>query len=207
MTTVSWKSLKQSADDASRPLPKDWYLLEVVKTEATTASTGSPMIKAQLRVIDGPANGRVLFTNFVLSLDNPNALIIFFRHMASFGFDDTFFDTLPEDAAIGLQVVADNLIGRTVMAEVGTRIFQGSERNEIQQYKPASNAPGGQGVATPAGTSGSVGRPPTGGSGAANGTPPVPSVPSTPPTPVVPTKNSTGPTDGDRSAPPSVPPF
>lgn len=136
MTSRSWGDLKKTADDASRPIPKDWYDVIISKAVANTASTGSPMIKVQMKVVGGPYNNRVLFTNFVLSTENAVALSIFFRNVDAFGLDDAFFTSLggaDSDPAIGMQTVAAALIGRTARAEVGIRTWQGQERNEVQQ--------------------------------------------------------------------------
>lgn len=137
MSTFSWKNLKKQADDASRPLPKDWYDLQVSKAEVRQAGTGSLMISARLKVTSGPYANRPLFTNFVLSADNPIALAIFFRNLAAFGLDDAFFETLtgPEDdPSVGLQTVANNLVDRVARGEVGIRTYQGTERNEVLQF-------------------------------------------------------------------------
>jgi hypothetical protein len=171
MSTFSWKNIKRQADDASKPVPKDWYDLQVSKADVKQASTGALMISARLTIVSGPYANRVLFTNFVLSLDNPTALAIFFRNLAAFGMDDSFFETLSgaesDDPSVGLQAIANSLVDRMARGEVSTRTYQGTERNEITQFARA------QGTGAP--TFGGGG----GFSQSASGAPGIPSLPAT----------------------------
>ena len=167
MASRSWGELRKQGEDATRPLADGWYDVRVTKAEATEASTGSPMIKVQFQVIDGPQAGRMLFTNLVLS-ENAFALSLFFKRMDALGLDGAFFDSLTgadSDPAQGLPIVANNLVGRLVSVELGTRVYQGTERNEVNNYRKFN----GQ-------VSGLV-QPPNMVGGATNGAP-VPSLPT-----------------------------
>jgi hypothetical protein len=186
VTSQTWQSLKKQADDASKPLPDDWYEVTVAKAEVKTASTGSLMIVAQLAVTAGPHTNRRLFNNFVLSVDSSFALSMFFKNMTAFGLDDNFFAQLPvngDDWSPGLQLVAEALLGRNAKAQVGTRTWNGQERNEILQLAQSTRvgAPTVN-VVTPGGSSNSAPTPNLGGGTqvAAASVPPVPSVVATP---------------------------
>ena len=142
VTSVSWGSLKKTAEAATKPLPVDWYDVTVVKAEAKVASTGSNMVSATLEVDSGPSKTRRLFTNFVLSPDNGFALGIFFRNMAAFGLDDRFFAELSQyPIEQGMDLIAQQLQGRQVRVKVGIRQWQGQDRNECQEF--AARAGGG----------------------------------------------------------------
>jgi hypothetical protein len=116
------------------------YLFEVQQADFKNASTGAEMIVAKLKVLEGPYAGRQLFTNFVLSPDNPFALRRFFLHMAALGIDNL------EAVAPGgnMELLARAVTGRRAYAEIGTRTWQGSERNEVK----AIAAAGGPGVSS-----------------------------------------------------------
>lgn len=212
VTSKSWGDLKKQADDASRPVPKDWYDVIITKADLTTASTGSLMIKAQLKIVGGPYNNRMLFTNFVLSTENSIALSIFFRNMSAFGLDDAFFASLAgadADPEVGMQTVAQTLVGRVARADVGIRTWQGQERNEVGQFARQTNTPIGGPVMPTSASSAPTPIIPTGvnrvSSGTAASVPPVPQVaaPVSPPVtsaPVVPTVTPS-------SAPPEIPAF
>ena len=208
MSTRSWADLRKQGEDASKPLPDGWYNVQVVKADATEASTGSPMIKTQLRVTDGPHATRVLFTQFVLSVESPFALSIFFKNMGALGLNDAFFDNLmgaESDPKVGMVTVAANMIGRTARAEVGSRTWQGREMNEVKslaegEFNPGMPKNNGGSVVSPTGIPTIPGGPQAG-KNAGQSLPSVPSVPSvTIPTPAT---NSSE----NNDTPPAVPAF
>lgn len=146
MTSLNWNALRKTAEDSTKPLPKDWYDVKATKAEATVASTGSPMIKLVLEVITGPHATRTLFTNLVVSQDSGFALNIFFRNVAAFGVDP---HVVAPNGDLGS--VAQALVGRTARAEVSTRTWQGQERNEVSNMAPATGNVAN--IATPTGPS------------------------------------------------------
>lgn len=185
MTTYDWNALRKAADDASKPIPDDWYDVVVDKAEATVASTGSKMLKVKLRVVGGPYDGRVLFTNFVMSTENGFAMSIFFRNLDALGIN-------PQRDAPGgsMEELAFAMTGRQARAQVGTRVWQNQPRNEINNMarsgSPQVGVPGG-GPSVP--TPGAVAPAPT----------PV-SMPTTPTPASAPV--SVTPTSGGSGAPP-----
>lgn len=178
MSDLDWAALQKEAATGGL-LPDGEYNLAVVDATATKASTGKPMIKCKFRVIDGAYEGRPTWSQFTLSTENPVALRIFFQHMAAFGLESPFFAALPSGEE-GLRIVADNLRNRAVHVRVGTRPFQGQDRNDITPLgPPPAGTPLPPGLVTGPPAVSPVGMTPNGG-------PPVPSGPSTPAGPPVP---------------------
>jgi hypothetical protein len=144
VTTINFGQVLKDAKSASfEALPIGDYDVEVTKAEAVTSSNGRPMIKATFKVIVGPHTNRQVMNNFVLSVDSPVALSIFFRHMKCFGLDDNFFAMLGESGT--LDPAASAMVGKRVRLELGHREWQGEMRNEVKQVKPYTGAPGGMG--------------------------------------------------------------
>lgn len=193
MSGVNWADLKKTADDATKPLPKDWYEVVVDSADQKTASTGSEMIAVKFKVDSGPHAGRVLFTNLVLSPDSGFALSLFFRNLGALGIDDGFFNQLSAsgmDVRASLTSIAQTIVGRRARVEVGIRQWQGQDRNEVTNMQAATTGAGG----VPGGP-GPIGAPPVPG---VVGGPPVP--PAGPPTPAASGPPVPGATGGD--APP-----
>lgn len=141
MTTVNFNQILKDAKSASfEALPLGDYDVETEKAEAVQSSNGRPMIKATFKVIVGPHTNRKVMNNFVLVVDNPTALAIFFRNMKCFGLDDNFFAALGDQGS--LEPVANSMIGRRVRLQLGQREWQGEMRNEVKQVKPYTGAPG-----------------------------------------------------------------
>lgn len=144
MTTVNFGQVLKDAKSASfEALPVGDYDVEVTKAEAVTSSNGRPMIKVTFKVIVGPHTNRQVMNNFVLSVDSPVALSIFFRHMKCFGLEEGFFAALGEQGT--LDPVANAMMGKRVRLQLSHRDWQGETRNEVKQVKPYTGAPGGMG--------------------------------------------------------------
>lgn len=144
MTTVNFNQVLKDAKSASfEALPIGDYDVETEKSEAVQSSNGRPMIKTTFKVIVGPHTNRKVINNFVLVVDNPTALAIFFRNMKCFGLEDNFFAALGDQGS--LDTVANAMIGKRVRLTLGQREWQGEMRNEVKQVKPFTGAPGGMG--------------------------------------------------------------
>ncbi len=192
MSGVSWRDLRKTAEDATKPLADGWYECVVEKAEATTASTGSPMIKTTLQVTSGTHAGRKLWTQFVFSPDNPNALIFFFRNMAALGLGESFFDSLTQqglDVDSSMLAIAQSIGGRQVRVRTAIRKFNGSDRNNVEELQPSESGPGGLPGGQPA-----VGIPSVG--GLPGGVPPMPPTTQAAPPTVPAQAPATGGTDG-----------
>jgi hypothetical protein len=158
LTTIDFGKALQDAKGASfEALPIGDYDVEVAKSEATTSQNGKPMIKTTMRVVTGPYEKRPIINNFVMSLENPQAVAIFFRHMKAFGLTEDFFASLGQTSS--LEPVATALVGRRAKLTLGHREWQGETRNEVKSVKPYTGAPSALAPAGP----GAVGGPPLGG--------------------------------------------
>ena len=196
---VNWSDLRKQADDATKPVPNDWYEVVVEKAERKPASTGAEMVAAQFKIETGPQAGKTLFTNFVFTPDKAFALNIFFRNMEALGVDGNFFTQAQQqglNVEATMTAIASAIVGRRARVEVGTRVWQGQERNEVKNMAASTTGPGG----TPGGAQAPV----TLGAGPVGG-PPVPPA-SVPSAPAVPTPGaSTAPSGASVTAPPSLP--
>ncbi len=135
MSEIDWAALQKEAQDTL--IPDGDYVAMVTKADATTASTGKPMIKLQLTIVEGPKRDRKLFTQIVLSAESPFALQRWFSNLACFGLDAGYFGTNPT-----IERIAEDLVNRGAVVTVGHREWQGSDRNEVASYKPyAPNGP------------------------------------------------------------------
>jgi hypothetical protein len=166
MADIPWDELMDAANDSDfAPIPQGDYDVKIIETEATKSSTDKPMWKITTAVLNGPHEGRKVWTQQTLTMDNPDALNVFFRQMAAAGLTREFFATKPSN-----QQIADALLGRSFRAKITIREWQGVPRNNIKQWNPVSAAGRGPGGVAP---------PP--GAGGAPGGPPPPSASSTPP--------------------------
>jgi hypothetical protein len=213
VSEVNWLRLKQTGDDATKPLEVGRYRFRCERPAYRQAQTGAPMIVVHLVVQGGPKHGKDLMHNFVLSVDNAFALSRWFANFEAFGLGEEFWQKLSETGYTqeqALQVVAQTIDGRIVEAEVGQREFRGSMRNEFNAFYPVPgqpvvnsplvSVPTGSGAPTP-------GMTPSVPSGVPSVTPSVPSsapsgVPSIP-TPHVSPVSTPAPTS--VSAPPEEP--
>jgi hypothetical protein len=199
MADIPWDELMDAAGDSDfAPIPQSDYNVKIVETEATTSSTSKPMWKIVAEVIGGPHEGRKLWTQQTLTMDNPNALNMFFRQMAAAGLTAEFFKTKPSN-----QLIADALLGRTFRAKVIISEYQGSPRNEIKNWSPAAGgmgAPGGP--PPPPAAGGAPGGPPP--PPAASAPPPPPPAASAPPAAATPPPAATTPPPAAATPPPAA---
>lgn len=136
---VNWGSLYDDAGDADKPLPNGIYDVEVTKAEAKSTKAGKPMFSLSAKVLGGPQAGRFVWTNITVTVENPNAMRMFFLNMAAFGLKDDFFKRSPAPSNAD---VAAALVGRKARFDVGVQtsgMYAG--RNEVKKIGPASGAP------------------------------------------------------------------
>jgi len=140
LTTIDFTRALNDAKGASfEALPIGDYDIEVTKSEAVTSQNNKPMIKVTMKVVAGPYERRPIINNFVLSVENPQAVAIFFRHMKAFGLTEEFFASL--GSAGSLDPVASALIGRRARLTLGHREWNGEMRNEVKSVKSYTGAP------------------------------------------------------------------
>lgn len=140
MATANFSDLLKAAEDAGfSNCPPGTYEARVVAGEAKSTSAGKDMIVVKFEIIGGPHGGRKVPNNFVISPENANALGFFFRHMRALGLDAAYFSQNPSP-----QQLATDLVGKVCQIEVGTRVWNGEEREDIKSIKPVA-----AGAATP----------------------------------------------------------
>lgn len=157
MTTYNMAELLQLASTASfDALPIGDYDISVAEAEATTSSTGKPMIKLKLAVDGGAYNGRKIMTQQTLSPENAQALNIFFRFTDAFGLPRTWIASL--GTLQDLTPIAQALATRKARVSLGQHDWQGETRNDVKKYtslvgaaplQPTGAYPGGFTPAAP----------------------------------------------------------
>ncbi len=152
MPIKSWNDLINDAGGAGgsyEPIPAGDYDFTVSEAEVKQSSNGKTMYAVRCKVEAGPHAERIVFHQFVISPENPNALAMFFRQMNLLGLGREFFAGDPAD-----HQVADSLKGKRFRAQVQIRTWQGQEKNEIKQIFSAVSA------GSPGGMPGGAARPP-----------------------------------------------
>ena len=134
MSTLNWGDLVKDAGETAggnyEPLPDGDYDLKVIEASATTSQSGKTMFKITTEVQVGPHAKRRVWDNLVISPESSNALGIFFSKMAALGLPREFFtNSNPTNAQI-----ESMLVGRTFRAQIGSRTWNGSKRNELKRY-------------------------------------------------------------------------
>lgn len=116
------------------------FPVQVVNADAVKSANGKDMIKVKFKIESGNYAGRALFTNFVISPESSGAMRMFFSQLAVFGLDAAFFASI---AGQPPTAIAQALDGRKAIAVVGKNVYQGTEREQINGYKPALGGHGG----------------------------------------------------------------
>ncbi|QDK02683.1 hypothetical protein PP304_gp187 [Gordonia phage Phendrix] len=134
MPMKSWADLVEDAGDTDfKALPQADYDLKIIKSEPKQASSGKTMFAITCEVVEGPHKGRRVWSNMVVSPENPQALNIFFRQMAAIGIDRSFFATNPSD-----HNVAQAMEGKEFRGSIKVKQYQGNDRNEIAAFARTS---------------------------------------------------------------------
>lgn len=115
-------NLDFSGVQSREPLPEGTYSVKVEKIEITTAKTsGNPMWKVTLGVMDDAYQGRKLFTNLVIQQDCMWKLQEF---LSACGYGT---EALVEGDT-------EDFIGAECMVKVAQREYQGDIQNEIKKF-------------------------------------------------------------------------
>lgn len=170
MSDIEWGTLFNDAKTASfDALPPGEYDVYVAEAEVKVSSnTGKQMIKTKLQVESGPHAGRIIWNNFVLSPESPQAMGFWFRNFKALGIEPEFFT----QGSPSLEYAAVELVGKRARVKTKIRQWQGQDQTDIDAIKPAAGPAPVAGSPAPSAA-------PT--NGAASPAPaPAPSVPSTP---------------------------
>lgn len=131
MATMNWDQLAQTADDATKVLPEGEYRVKVRKAEATTASTGSPMIRLWLEPLGTDRQNYAVLTQITLTVDNGFALRRWFQALDAFGLSKAWL----QDNDATLEMIAMALVGRYAKANITIEPWKGEDRNKVDGYK------------------------------------------------------------------------
>jgi pyruvate/2-oxoglutarate dehydrogenase complex dihydrolipoamide acyltransferase (E2) component len=137
MSSLNWGDLVKDAGEVGsyEPLPDGDYDLQIVEAIAKVAQSGKTMFAVKAQVQGGAHNKRLVWDNLVVTPDSPAALGMFFRKMAAVGLNREFFATNPSNAQIEAA-----LQNRSFRAQVGSRTWNGSKKNEIKMYYVSNQA-------------------------------------------------------------------
>lgn len=128
MDAMNWGQLLQESGGGFEPVPPNDYDVVVDSASHSETSTKKLMFKVKFKVMNGPYAGRPIWTNFVVSPENPNALGFFFQHMNALGLTKEYFLQNPPPDAI-----AAALVNRQARISVVHKTYQGSLRNEVKK--------------------------------------------------------------------------
>ncbi|QGF20314.1 hypothetical protein SEA_SIXAMA_164 [Gordonia phage Sixama] len=130
MPLRSWAELAEEAGDTGfTAIPQGDYEMKVIQSEAKQTGNQKTMFKLTCEIQSGPYKSRRVWTNLVVSPENPVALNIFFRQMAALGIDKSYFATNPSDSN-----VAEALKDKLFRGQVDIKKYQGEDRNEIKSF-------------------------------------------------------------------------
>lgn len=145
--TLNWDSIleEQSATSEDSAIPAGTYAVEVASAADKVAQSGNHMIALTCRVIGGPYDGRLLWTNIVFATTNTTAMKFTLRKLNALGVGREWLATENPNAA----TIAAKVVGAVVNAEVTVREWNGENRNDIQTFKRAEGAAAAKAVAAP----------------------------------------------------------
>ena len=135
MASVPWSDLMANAEGGPTPIPAGEYETVVDKATAKKTSKGKDMFSVKFKVVGGPHDGHVVWSNFTISPESPVALGIFFRQLNALGLDGEFFGAGPSPEA-----VAGALVGRRARLTLEVGEYQGQAKNEVKGVKPSTSA-------------------------------------------------------------------
>ena len=148
MSTINWAEAQKVAEEGGfTVLPHGEYDVHVSGAAGGKTSTAKDRVRVSFKVENGPHTGQLIVNDFVVTLDNANAMSIFFRHMTVLGLGSDYFTANPNAP---IEVVADAIAAKRARCRVrlSTRTWQGQERNNVDALLPP--APGTAASAPPA---------------------------------------------------------
>jgi hypothetical protein len=145
--TFNWSDILGEATPGGGPvdlIPIGKHLTRVKETKVTPTDTGKTMIEMVLVVDGGPYDDEYLWNNLVFPNheSKPGHRRMFLRALRALGFSEAFLrdnNPTPED-------LARLMVGRSVVANVSHRNWEGDDRTEVKSLHP----PGGEDEVPPA---------------------------------------------------------
>lgn len=139
MSTSSFGNLVKKAAESGTSfdlLPAGPYVAKIIESEYKLSNGGKPQIKTRWEVVVGPNAGfKGLWNYFTLTVENPNAVAIFFRQLKTLGITQEFLDALAElDNETAVKHIAGALEGR--MAGIKVTVDTEYNNNKIDRINP-----------------------------------------------------------------------
>lgn len=140
--TLNWSDIlgpgAASSDPAADLVPIGKYETRVKEAKVSPASTGKTMIEMVLVIDGGPYDEEWLWNNLVFpdSTSKPGHRRMFTRALHALGFSNEFLTTNQPSAA----ALAEMMVGRSVVANVAHKPFEGETRTEVKSLHPIGAA-------------------------------------------------------------------
>lgn len=145
--------LKQAEENGSTfdVLEAGQYVAKIIESEYKDSSNGKPQIKTRWEVTAGPKAGfKGLWNYFTLTVDNPNAMSIFYRQMTALGITSEFMQSLASvDPKTAMKHIAGALLNRS--ASIKVKVDAEWNNNKIERINPLSPEMQGAGALPGAG--------------------------------------------------------
>lgn len=113
---IDFPNVKDSAE--FEPLPEGEYACEFFKIEKARTSKGDEMWKMQLRVINGPHEGRIIFDNLVFSEKSKNRAKLIAKRSGC-------------DVEKAGSFEPENLLGKTIYVTTFIETYEGKDRSKV----------------------------------------------------------------------------
>jgi hypothetical protein len=136
MSVLKWSEWLAASDEAGfSAIPAGDYDMYIESAEATQAqSSGKDMVKLVARVEAGPHEGAKIFSNLVVSPENPTALSFLIRKLAALGLDREYLAKNPS-----LEKIASDLEHRRFQGKVTVRQWNEQDRNDLDSFRPPAD--------------------------------------------------------------------
>lgn len=112
------------------------YIAKIIESEYKLSANNKPQIKTRWEVVQGPKAGfKGLWNYFTLTVDNPNAMAIFYRQMSALGITTEFMQTLAAASPeVAMKQIASALEGKS--SRIKVKIDQEYNNNKIERINP-----------------------------------------------------------------------
>ena len=136
---VDWNSVFSEQDSLAEKyaaIPAGPYSVVVHDAEATRSKSGSgnEMLKLVLKVQGGPHDGRMLWTNIVFDSSNAGLMRHTIRKLAACGVSRAWMEA--ENPST--ELLANKVKGAQVEVDVEIRQYQGEDKNDVKDIRPAA---------------------------------------------------------------------
>lgn len=140
---MNWDDIlnDQDGDEEVGVLPKGLYNVEVTAAEAAGPSAaGNRWVKVSCKVLDGPYENRMLWTNIVFVLTNSKAMKFTIAKLKALGVSQEWL----RSSNPSMDDIAARIVGKHAVADVDdTKEYNGQKQNEIKTFKPLSGSNNG----------------------------------------------------------------